>query len=108
MRIGILGSGLMGGARAATPHDAAQKADALLLAVHWSRVDEVLSQAGDLSGKVVVSCSLPMNADDTALVAAHTSSAPRNWPRKSLPPASCPRSQRSAFRRLRRDAPGEP
>src|SRR2546425_10840066 len=108
MRIGILGSGLMGGklgtiwtraghevvfsyshseqklkklardakgkARAGTPHEAAQEADAVLLAVHWSRVDDVLQQAGDLSGKVIVSCSLPMNADDTDLVIAHTSS----------------------------------
>jgi predicted dinucleotide-binding enzyme len=45
-----------------------------LLAVHWSRVDDVLKQAGDFSDKVVVSCSLPMNADDTGLVIAHTSS----------------------------------
>ncbi len=108
MRIGILGSGLMGGklgtifaraghqvvfsyarsneklkklardakgnARAGTPKDAAQNADALLLAVHWSRFDDVLKQAGDLSSKVVVTCSLPMNDDDTGLVIAHTSS----------------------------------
>ena len=91
MKIGILGSGLMGGklgtllaraghqvvfsyarseaklqrlaraakgkARAGTPREAAHDADALLLAVHWSRVDDVLIQAGDLAGKVVVSCS---------------------------------------------------
>ncbi len=63
-----------GKARAGTPREAAQDADALLLAVHWSRVDDVLKQAGDLSGKVIVSCSLPMNADDTGLVIAHTSS----------------------------------
>jgi|SRR5262245_14984784 len=109
MRIGILGSGLMGGklgtlfaraghdvvfsyarsdaklkrlareakggARAGTPREAAHEADAVLLAVHWSRVDDVLKQAGDLSGKVVVTCSLAMNDDDTALVVAHTSSA---------------------------------
>ena len=108
MRIGILGSGLMGGklgtlfaraghdvvfsyarseqklkklardakgkARAGTPRQAAQEADAILLAVHWSRVDDVLQQAGDVPGKVMVSCSLPMNADDTDLVIAHTSS----------------------------------
>ena len=108
MRIGILGSGLMGGklgtiwaraghevvfsyarseqklkklardakgkARSGTPREAAQDADALLLAVHWSRVEDVLKQAGDLSGKVLVTCSLPMNADDTGLVIAHTSS----------------------------------
>ena len=108
MRVGILGSGLMGGklgtlfaraghevvfsyarsteklkslakdakgnARAGTPREAAQDADALLLAVHWSRIDDVLSQTGDLSGKVIVTCSLPMNADDTGLVIGHTSS----------------------------------
>src|SRR5436189_5443584 len=85
MRVGILGSGLMGGklgtlfaraghdvvfsyarsedklsgparsaghnARAGTPREVGQKADVILLAVHWSRVDDVLSKAGDLSGK---------------------------------------------------------
>jgi predicted dinucleotide-binding enzyme len=108
MRIGILGSGLMGGtlgtlfaraghevvfsyarteqklkrlasqakggARVGTPASAAREADALLLAVHWSRVDDVLKQAGDLSNKVIVTCSLPMSADNTELVIAHTSS----------------------------------
>jgi len=33
-----------------------------------------LKQTGDLSGKVIVTCSLPMNADDTKLAVAHTSS----------------------------------
>ena len=45
--------------------------------MHWSRVDDVLKQAGDLSGKVIVSCSLPMNANDTALAVAHTTSGTR-------------------------------
>jgi predicted dinucleotide-binding enzyme len=57
-----------------TPADAARDADALLMAVHWSRVDDVLKQAGDVSGKVIVTCSIPMNAGDTGLVIAHTSS----------------------------------
>src|SRR5881275_3323019 len=108
MRVGILGSGLMGGklgtifaraghevvfsyarsarklkmlardakgkARAGTPREAAREADAVLLAVHWSRTEEVLDQAGELSGKVIVTCSLPMNDDSTGLVVAHTSS----------------------------------
>src|SRR5205809_1017797 len=108
MRVGILGSGLMGGklgtifaraghevvfsyarseqklkrlardakgkARAGTPREAAQDADAVLLAVHWSRIGDVVKQAGDLSGKVIVTCSLPMNDDNTELVVAHTSS----------------------------------
>lgn len=116
MRIGILGSGLMGGklgtlfaraghsvvfsyarserklerlaqqargnARAGTPREAAHGADALLLAVHWSRVDDVLGQVGDLSDKVVVSCSLPMNHDDTALAIAHTSSGAEELARR--------------------------
>lgn len=116
MRIGILGSGLMGAklgtiwaraghdvvfsyarteqklkrlareargsARAGTPGEAASDADALLLAVHWSGVNAVLKQAGDLSGKVIVSCSLPMNADDTDLVIAHTSSGAEALARK--------------------------
>jgi predicted dinucleotide-binding enzyme len=33
-----------------------------------------LKAAGDLSGKVIVTCSLPMSADDGELVIAHTSS----------------------------------
>lgn len=116
MRLGILGSGLMGGklgtiwaraghevvfsyshsmeklnklardargkTRAGTPAEAARHADALLLAVHWSRVDDVLNQAGDLSGKVIVTCSLPMNADDTDLVIAHTSSGSEELAKK--------------------------
>ena len=108
MRVGILGSGLMGGklgtifawaghevvfsyshsqkklerlardaggnARAGTPSEAAQGGDALLLAVHWSRIKDVLNQTGDLSDKVVLTCSLPMNDDSTKLIVAHTSS----------------------------------
>jgi hypothetical protein len=63
-----------GNARAGMPSDAVEEADAILVAVHWSRMDDVLRQAGDLSGKVIVTCSLPMNADNTDLVVAHTSS----------------------------------
>ena len=102
MRIGILGSGLMGGklgtlfaraghdvvfsysrdpdkllqlaeeagngARAGTPRQAAENADALLLAVHWSCITDVLKQAGSLKGKAVITTCLPMNQADTALV----------------------------------------
>jgi predicted dinucleotide-binding enzyme len=63
-----------GKAEAGTPREAAQDADALLLAVHWSRIDDVLNQTGDLSGKVIVTCSLPMNEDDTELIIAQGSS----------------------------------
>lgn len=116
MRIGVLGSGLMGGklgtilaraghevvfsysrserklerlareaggkSRAGTPREAAQDADAVLLAVHWLRFDDVLEQAGDLSGKVLLTCSLPMNQDNTELVLGRTSSAAEELAKK--------------------------
>lgn len=69
-------------ARAGTPREAVKDADALLLAVHWSRVDDVLRQAGDVSGKVVLTCSLPFNATDTELVVAHTSSGAETLAKK--------------------------
>jgi 8-hydroxy-5-deazaflavin:NADPH oxidoreductase len=62
--------------------DAAQEADALLLAVHWSRTDDVLKQAGDLSGKVIVTCSLPMDAANTRLIVANTSSGAEELTKK--------------------------
>lgn len=70
------------GAIAATPSEAARKADVLLLAVHWQRIDDVLEKAGDLKDKVIVSCCLPMNASDTELVVAHTSSGAEKLARK--------------------------
>src|SRR5262245_35058518 len=116
MRIGVLGSGVMGGklgtlfaraghevtfsysrdqkkldrlartagknATAGTPNEAARDADVVLVAVHWSRIDHLLEQVGHLAGKVVITCSLPMNADDTALVVAHTSSGAEELARK--------------------------
>jgi 8-hydroxy-5-deazaflavin:NADPH oxidoreductase len=69
-------------ARAGTPNEAAPESDALLLAVHWSRIEDVLNQTGDLFGKVVVSCSLPMNDDNTELVVAHTSSGAEELARR--------------------------
>jgi len=71
-----------GSARAGTAREAVLEADAVLLAVHWSRMDEVLNQAGDLSGKVVVTCSLPMNDDDSGLVVAHSSSGAEELAKK--------------------------
>jgi len=72
-----------GRARAGTPAEAAHDAEALLLAVHWSRVDEVLKQAGNLAGKVLITCSLPMNATDTALVVGGGSSGAEELAKKA-------------------------
>jgi predicted dinucleotide-binding enzyme len=65
-----------------TPREAALEADAVLLAVHWSRMQDVLNQAGDLSGKVVVTCSLPMNDRNTDLVIGHTTSGAEELQRR--------------------------
>lgn len=69
-------------AKAGTPLEAARDADAVLLAVHWSRVSDVLKQAGDLSGKLIVTCSLPMSDDDSKLVVANTSSGAEELAKK--------------------------
>jgi predicted dinucleotide-binding enzyme len=71
-----------GKARAGTPAEAAKTAEALLLAVHWSRIDDVLQQAGDLSGKVVLTCSLPMDEDNTELIIGKDSSGAEELARK--------------------------
>jgi predicted dinucleotide-binding enzyme len=56
------------GARAASsPADAVSDADVVLLAVHWNRVASVLRAAGNLRGKIVIDCTNPMNASDSAL-----------------------------------------
>jgi 8-hydroxy-5-deazaflavin:NADPH oxidoreductase len=106
MKIGILGSGLMGAklgrlwatcghhvtfaysrdpaklerlAREARGEsgsvaEALEGADAVILAVHWSRIDDVLGQAGDLAGLVVLNCCVPLDDSDTDLVVGTTTS----------------------------------
>lgn len=106
MKIGILGSGLMGaklgtiwamaghevtfsysrntsklehlaeqvGAAAGQPEDAVRNADVLLLSVHWSRINDVLTQAGDLSNKIVISCCVPLDLQNRDLVVGTNSS----------------------------------
>ena len=61
-------------ARAGTPAEGARDADVVLIAVPWWRVRDVLAKAGDLSGKVVITCMLPMSAGDHKLVLGRTSS----------------------------------
>jgi predicted dinucleotide-binding enzyme len=116
MRVGILGSGLMGGklgtifaragnevvfsyarsndklkklardaqgnARAGTPVEAAKEADALLLAVHWSRIDDLLKQVGGLSRKVIVTCCLPMDSANSKLIIGTSTSGAEELARK--------------------------
>lgn len=118
MKIGVLGSGLMGAtlgslwaqvghevvfsysrsetklqrlaqsvaAKAAKPAEAVHGADAVLLAVHWSRIDDVLTQAGDLANQVVVNCCVPLDLDNHDLVVGTSSSGAEELARR-LPAA---------------------
>lgn len=104
MKIGILGSGLMGGTlgrlwaacghdvtfaysrddgsrekmaqdaggKSGTVEEAVRGADAVLLAVHWSRTNDVLDQAGDLSGMTVLNCCVPLDEANENLVVGMT------------------------------------
>ncbi|TCP38111.1 coenzyme F420-dependent NADP oxidoreductase-like protein [Rhodothalassium salexigens DSM 2132] len=117
MKIGIIGSGLMGGklgllfaqvghavmfsyarsnrkledlarragngAAPGTVADAVRDADAILLAVHWSRIDDVLFQAGDLTGKTIVTCCVPLRASNSELVVGLTDSGAEQIARKA-------------------------
>lgn len=116
MKIGIVGSGLMGsalgqawaraghsilysysrsrekldalarrsgaGARAATVREAADEGDAVLIAVRWPTLDEVIEEAGPLDGKVVITCSLPMTDDDSELRIGHVTSGAEELARR--------------------------
>lgn len=57
------------------PVDAAQHSDVILLAVPWHDVADVLEAAGDLSGKILLDCTNPVNADFTELTLGHDTSA---------------------------------
>jgi predicted dinucleotide-binding enzyme len=71
------------GARAATPAVAVADAEVLLVAISWPRLDDVLAQVGPLAGRVVLTCSLPMTADDTALALGHTTSGAEELARRT-------------------------
>ena len=72
-----------GDARAGTPSEAVKEADAVLRAVHWSRIDEVLKQSGDFSGKVMLTCCLPMDSGNTKLIAGTTTSGAEELAKKA-------------------------
>ncbi|CAM3970503.1 NADPH-dependent F420 reductase [Rahnella bruchi] len=73
---------LTSGGRACSPEYAVKQSNILVLAVHWTQLDDVLSQAGDLRGKIVISCTNPLNISDTELVVAHTDSGAETVARK--------------------------
>jgi NADPH-dependent F420 reductase len=65
------GNGFVGAALA----DAAGKADLVVLAVPFDAAADIISAAGDLTGKTLVDITNPMTADYSALTIGHNTSA---------------------------------
>jgi predicted dinucleotide-binding enzyme len=55
------------GATAGSVREAVKNADVVLLSVPWDAVPVAVEQAGDLTGKLLVTCCTPLNADMSGL-----------------------------------------
>ncbi|WP_118135909.1 NADPH-dependent F420 reductase [Oceanicella sp. SM1341] len=56
--------------------------EVLLLAVHWSRIGDVLDQAGPLDGRIVLNCCVPLDTADRELVLGTTTSGAEELARR--------------------------
>ena len=59
--------------------EAVTGADALLLSVHWSRIEDVLAQAGEMAGQVVLNCCVPLDESNSRIVVGMTTSGADRW-----------------------------
>jgi 8-hydroxy-5-deazaflavin:NADPH oxidoreductase len=64
-----------GRARAASVREAAQASEVIVLAVPWPAAEQAIASAGDLSGKVLIDCTNPLNADASGLIVGTQDSA---------------------------------
>jgi 8-hydroxy-5-deazaflavin:NADPH oxidoreductase len=69
MRVGVLGSGLMGGKLGTIFAHAGHE-----VAFSYARIDDRLRALARDAGPTIITCCLPMNAADTELIIGHTSS----------------------------------
>jgi hypothetical protein len=73
------------GAVAVSPDDAVRASELVLVSVPWHRLDDALDAAGGTAAfakKVVITCSLPMLADDSDLAIGHQSSGAEELARR--------------------------
>jgi predicted dinucleotide-binding enzyme len=66
-----------GQSRAASPTDAVRSSDVVVVAVPWHQLVPAIESAGGpeaFRGRTVLTCSLPMTADDADLALGHTTS----------------------------------
>ncbi|WP_167306256.1 hypothetical protein [Caballeronia arationis] len=75
-----------GNAKAGAPWQAVEHAEPVLLAAHWLGRDDVLAQAGDLRGKTVLTCTMPLDASSSERVVVHTDSGAESIARPTLFP----------------------
>lgn len=62
-------------ARAGSVHDAAEKAEVIVLATPWPAARDAILAAGRLAGKIVIDCTNPLEPDLSGLSLGHTTSA---------------------------------
>jgi 8-hydroxy-5-deazaflavin:NADPH oxidoreductase len=62
-------------ARAGSVAEAAASAEAVVLATPWPVAEDAIRAAGNLSGKIVIDCTNPLEPDLSGLVVGHTTSA---------------------------------
>jgi 8-hydroxy-5-deazaflavin:NADPH oxidoreductase len=63
------------GVKVGTIGEAASFADVIVLAIPWMAVEETIKSAGDLSGKILIDPTNPINADLTGLIVESSTSA---------------------------------
>lgn len=62
-------------ARAGSVHDAAEKAEVVVLATPWPATRDAVLAAGKLAGKAVIDCTNPLEPDLSGLSLGHNTSA---------------------------------
>jgi len=62
-------------ARAGSVHDAAEKAEVVVLATPWPVARDAVMAAGKLAGKIVIDCMNPLQPDLSGLTLGHNTSA---------------------------------
>ena len=89
-----------GGNAHAVPHrEVAQGADIVIVATPYGAATDALREAGDLSGRVVVDITNPLNADMSGLSVGFTTSAAEEI-RKAVPGAKVVKALNTIFAQL--------
>ncbi len=92
------------GAKAVPARDAAEGADAIVLATGYPEAVAALRDAGNLDGKVIVDITNPLNADYSGLTVGHTTSAAEEIA-KAVPGAEVVKAFNTVFAQVLNEGP---